>query len=169
MEKEKQFIKFAKLDDKAIIPSARDEDAGLDVYANLKDEKDIIIGVGEIVMVPTGIISACDAGHAFVIRERGSSGTKGMSVRCGVIDSGFRGEWIIVLNNTGVKPIVITKKNIEDAQAEYEGCIVYPASKGIAQALYLPVERCKVEELSVDEVKNIKSERGDGRLGSSGK
>jgi dUTP pyrophosphatase len=46
---------------------------------------------------------------------------------------------------------------------------VYPYSKAIAQALVVPVPKTKVEEVSYEELQNIKSERGLGALGSSGK
>ena len=52
-------IKFAKIKDKAIIPSKRDEDAGYDIYACL-DRPYMVIMPHETKMIPTGIASACD-------------------------------------------------------------------------------------------------------------
>jgi dUTPase len=46
---------------------------------------------------------------------------------------------------------------------------VYPYSKAIAQALVVPVPKVEIEEISYEELQNIKSERGLGALGSSGK
>ena len=51
----------------------------------------------------------------------------------------------------------------------WEDVIVYPYTKAIAQALVVPVPKTSIEELSYDELKNIKSERGMGALGSSNK
>ena len=46
---------------------------------------------------------------------------------------------------------------------------VYPYSKAIAQALVTPAPKVNVEEISYEELKEIKSERGIGALGSSNK
>ena len=46
--------------------------------------------------------------------ELGSTGTRGISQRCGVIDSGFRSEWMIPLTNLNKKPLVLVKPGKED-------------------------------------------------------
>jgi dUTP pyrophosphatase len=46
---------------------------------------------------------------------------------------------------------------------------VYPYLKAITQALVIPVPEVCIEEISYDELKNIESERGLGKLGSSNK
>ena len=48
-------------------------------------------------------------------------------------------------------------------------CIIKPITKAITQFVMLPVPTFNTKELSWDELKNIKSERGLGKLGSSGK
>ena len=50
-----------------------------------------------------------------------------------------------------------------------DNSIIYPKSKAICQALLLPVPKVNVEEVTYDELLKIKSERGNGMLGSSGK
>ena len=47
--------------------------------------------------------------------------------------------------------------------------IIYPYTKAICQALLLPVPKVEIEEISLEELKAIPSERGEGKLGSSGK
>jgi DUTP diphosphatase len=47
--------------------------------------------------------------------------------------------------------------------------ILYPYEKAICQALVLPVPEVEIEEYTYEELKAIPSERGTGRLGSSGK
>lgn len=170
-------IKFAKVHPNAIIPSKRDEDMGFDIYACF-DEDYIVINPHETRLVPTGIASACDSDYGFLVFERGSTGSKGIARRCGVIDSGYRNEWFIGLTNTTEKKMIISKLS---EQKTYDDCygawakiysqqsFVYPYSKAIAQALVVPVPKTKVEELSYDELKSIKSERGMGALGSSNK
>lgn len=171
-------VKFAKTKPNAIIPTKRLEDAGYDVYPCF-DEDYIIIKPHTTVIIPTGIASACDTDYCFVLHERSSTGTKGMAQRCGIIDSGYRGEWGVPITNTNDVPIVICKKeSITDfndfasillfsyGEANY---ILYPYEKAICQALILPVPEVEIEEYTYEELKAISSERGTGRLGSSGK
>ena len=166
-------IKFAKVHPDAIIPSKRDEDMGFDIYACFNEDY-MVINPHETKLIPTGIASACDPEYGFVLRERGSTGSKGIALRAGVIDSGYRNEWFVGLTNTTNKVMFISKLNEEDTYQKYYGDImpesfVYPYSKAIAQALIIPVPKTDVEEISYDELKEIESERGLGALGSSNK
>lgn len=166
-------VKFAKVHPNAIIPSKRDEDMGFDIYACF-DEDYMVIKAHETKLIPTGIASSCDADYGFVLRERGSTGSKGIALRAGVIDSGYRNEWFVGLTNTTNKVMFISKLDEKDTYAKYYGetmpeSFVYPYSKAIAQALVVPVPKVKVEEIPYDELKAIESERGLGALGSSNK
>lgn len=188
-------IKFAKVKENAIIPTKTDENMGYDIYACF-DEDYIEIRPQQTKLIPTGIASCCSDDYGFIIKERGSTGSQGIAVRCGVIDSGFRGEWFIALTNTTIQTIRITKKvdkvqqdaayggkeekyylgtneNIDLTQDDpfFYGEILklYPYSKAIAQAILVPVPKVKVEEVTYDELKAIKSDRMNGQLGSSGK
>lgn len=184
-------VKFAKVRPDAIIPSKRDEDMGFDIYACF-DEDYIVINPHETKLIPTGIASACDSGYGFLLFERGSTGSKGIARRCGVIDSGYRNEWFVGLTNTTDKVMFISKLTKEELiELDKEKCkeatptlynlfgfahenfwkesIVYPYSKAIVQAIVTPVLKTEVEELFYDDLKNIKSERGMGALGSSNK
>ena len=159
-------VKFAKVKPDAIIPSKRDEDMGFDIYACF-DEEFMAIYPHETKMIPTGIASACDTGYGFLLRERGSTGSEGIALRCGVIDSGYRNEWFIALTNTTNKILYISRSHKEKVVCdEY---FVYPYSKAIAQALVVEVPSVNVEEVTYEELKEIKSERGMGALGSSKK
>lgn len=188
-------IKFAKVKENAIIPTKTDENMGYDIYACF-DEDYIEIRPHETKLIPTGIASYCSDDYGFIIKERGSTGSQGIAVRCGVIDSGFRGEWFIALTNTTRQTIRITKKvdkvqqgvAYDDKEEKYyldvnenmdltqddpfvysEILKLYPYSKAIAQAILVPVPKVKVEEVTYDELKAIKSDRMNGQLGSSGK
>jgi len=158
-------VYFAKVNKYATIPSKADEDMGYDIYACF-DQVEIAIQPGEIKLIPTGIASACNEDYGFILKERGSTGTKGMSQRCGVIDSGYRNEWFVPINNTSNKVIIITK-NEDRAMADYEQ--YYSYSKAICQALLIPVPKTEIIELTATELKRIPSKRGMGHLGSSGK
>lgn len=166
-------VKFAKVKPDAIIPSKREEDMGFDIYACF-DEDYIVINPHETKLIPTGIASACDQGYGFLVFERGSTGSKGIARRCGVIDSGYRNEWFIGLTNTTNKVMFISKLSEQETYNKYYGNLmpesfVYPYSKAIAQALIVPVPKVNVEETPYEELKEIKSERGMGALGSSNK
>ncbi len=158
-------IKFAKVHPNAIIPSKRDEDMGFDIYACF-DEDYMAINPHETKLIPTGIASSCDSNYGFVLRERGSTGSKGIALRAGVIDSGYRNEWFVGLTNTTNDRVYISKLNKEE-HGVYS--LVYPYSKAIAQALIVPVPKTEVKEISYEELKAIESERGMGALGSSNK
>lgn len=159
-------IKFAKVRPEAIIPTKRDEDAGFDIYACF-DEDYIMLNPHETKMIPTGIASACDKEYCFILKERGSTGTKGIAQRCGIIDSGYRNEWFVPITNTTTKTLIIAKNPPENSP--YSSVTYYPTSKAICQALVIPVPTCKVEEVTYEDLQKILSERGKGALGSSNK
>lgn len=164
-------IYFAKVKSDAIIPSKDLENGGYDIYACINGDLDsVTILPGEIKLIPTGICSAFSEDFVLVLKERGSTGTKGMSQRCGIIDSGYRNEWFVPINNTSNKTIIIAR-DVEKLQSHYAPGVVtiYPYTKAISQALLLPVPRTEVVELSVEELRAIPSKRGMGHLGSSGK
>jgi dUTP pyrophosphatase len=161
-------IKFAKVKPNAIIPSKRDEDMGYDIYACI-DEEYFTIKPHETRLVPTGIASSCDKDYGFIVKERGSTGSKGIAVRCGVIDSGYRNEWFVALTNTTNKPLFLLRPDYEYKEFIPASNFVYDCTKAIAQAILVPVPKTTVEEITYDELKNIDSERGEGALGSSGK
>lgn len=163
-------IYFAKLREGAVIPSKRTEDAGFDVYACF-DEDYMKAEPHQTIIVPTGIASACSEDYFFRIAERGSTGTKGIGQRCGVIDSGYRGEWFISLTNHNPAALYIVKpEKLEELKFSLEpDAVIYPSSKAICQALVLPVPKTELLELNYDELREISSARSAGKLGSSGK
>lgn len=157
---------WAKVKDEAIIPTKREEDAGYDLYPCF--EEDVLeIAPWETKLVPLGVASAFDAQYVMILKERGSSGTKGIAQRCGVIDSGYRGEYMAPITNLNDKPLRIVKQNAIEKQPE--DVIVYPYEKAIAQGVLLVMPQIPSEEISLDQLNEIESQRKDGRLGSSGK
>lgn len=158
-------IRFAKVKDGAKIPCKRREDAGLDIYPCF-DEEFIIVDPFETKMIPTGIASAFQEKYFIKLCERGSTGTKGIAQRSGVIDSGYRGEWLVPVTNINEKPLIIYKDSFSPDPSIY---IMYPYTKAICQAVVLPVPEVGITEIEYEELKNIASERGSGKLGSSGK
>lgn len=168
----KDKIYFSKLKENAKIPSKREEDGCYDIYACF-DEDYIVIEPGEIKLIPTGIASCFDKKYRIELRERGSSGTKGLARRAGQIDSGYRNEWFVPINNTTNKTIYIAK-DIEALKEEIDEDMLtyrtfYPYSKAICQAALEFVPDVDVEEIPYNELLKFTSERGLGSLGSSGK
>lgn len=155
---------FAKLHPEVKIPCKRNEDGGYDLYVSPMCG-DIFIKKGDVTLIPTGLMSAFSSDYVVLLEERGSTGTRCMARRAGVIDSGYRGEWHVPINNTGNKDILITSR-VNEA-AVINSVLSFPASKAVAQFLILPVPIMKVVETSVTHIESIGSERGNGKLGSS--
>ena len=166
---------FAKVRPSAKIPTKDDENMGYDIYADFEEDYMLILP-HETKMIPTGICSACSEDYAIVLKERGSTGTKGIGQRCGVIDSGYRGEWFTPITNTTNYPIIISKITDETelltkayGKIAPVGTVIYPYTKAICQAVVLPVPKMNVQEISLEELKSIPSKRKEGKIGSSGK
>ena len=123
--------------------------AGADIKASLPEKKDLVIGPGERVLVPTGLSFEIPEGHEVQVRPR-----SGLSLKTplmvlnspGTIDADYRGEVKIILGNLGKEDQVI-KHGDRIAQlvvaAVYNGTFV-----------------------EVDELTN--STRGEGGFGSTG-
>ena len=130
----------------AVVPArAYDGDAGLDLAACERVE----LGPGERATVGTGIAVAIPEGHAGFVQPRsGLAARHGITIvnSPGLVDSGYRGELKVVLQNTD----------------RSEPFVVEPGMR-IAQLVVLPVPgvaAVEVEELPA-------SERGDRGFGSS--
>lgn len=160
-------IYFAKVKKGAVIPDKLNENAGYDIYACF-DEEYIEIKPHQTVMISTGIKSAVCDEYYFQIFERGSTGTKGIGQRCGVIDSGYRGEWFIpITNHNSDKSVIIAKSTVD--VSPFKDSIIYPYEKAICQAVVLPVPKTTIHEVSEEEIMAMESIRGQGALGSSQK
>lgn len=183
------IIKFAKMYPGVKIPTKRREDAGYDVYPYFS-ERYIVIPPNRTVIINTGLMSSFSSDYYIKLQERGSTGTRGMAQRSGIIDSGYRGEWMVPITNTNSNRwIVIKKTNEELTHDDYfdmyrihkytpnsvvmngvpDNIIIYPYEKAICQ---FTIERnyyADIREVSVEDIKKDISERGSGRIGSSGK
>lgn len=184
---------FSKVEPNAVIPSKRDEDCAYDIYTCETDT--IVINPCSTRMIDTGIAIACSSNYFPKFFDKGGMGSKGIIVGAGVGDSGYRDKYFIPLINThDDKWLVITNQSQEEIdKADYfdlddklfkkykekeefkydtvnkKDCIIKPLNKAITQFVMLPVPKMNVKEITYEELKNIKSERGLGKLGSSGK
>ena len=166
------IIYWDKLNERAKLPSKRDEDAGFDIYCD--STENIILKPNETKFFTTGLRSAFPSNYWIEIKERGSTGAVGLSVRSGVIDSGYRGEWKIMLTNVNKYPVEFSHD--VDKVTYIKGKIfknrikkvIYPLTKAIAQAVVipLPIIQCYGDKDMVD---GVKSNRGETGWGASGK
>ena len=141
-------IRVKKLKTNAILPTYGSiEAAGADLYACL-DEK-IIIEPGASVFVPTGLAMEIPRGYAGLIYARSGLACKrdlAPANKVGVVDSDYRGEFIVVLHNHGQ-----TKQEIEHGER-------------IAQLVITPVLTPAFEEVS-DLSDTLRSAGGFGSTG----
>ena len=137
-----------RLRDNALLPTrAHDGDAGLDLYA----ADAATIGPGERAAIATGIAVEIPEGHAGLVLPRsGLAARHGIALvnAPGLIDSGYRGEVMVLLLNT-------------DREVAFT---VSPGDR-IAQLVLTPV--AEAEPVEVSELET--SARGAGGFGSSGR
>jgi dUTP pyrophosphatase len=165
-------IKWAKVRPNAIIPSKRPGDAGFDVYACI--DKDIKIPPNMTVLVPTGIAYEITPGWQLIAKERGSTAKIGLKTSAGVLDNSFRGEIFACLYNANKDRVIILSIDPEKTEQEIRKfvggishCIIYPISKAIQQLVPVFSPDGTWEEVDYENLS--KTERGDGKLGSTGK
>ena len=144
-----ELIRVKKLNEAAIMPTyGSAEAAGADLYACLAEP--VTIQPGESVFVPTGLAMELPRGYAGLIYARsGLACKRGLAPanKVGVVDSDYRGEFMIVLHNHGSVP-----QTIEHGER-------------IAQLVITPVFTpgfCEVDDLTA-------TERAGGGFGSTGK
>lgn len=159
-------IKFAKTRPDAKIPTKRQGDGCYDLYVCF-DEEFVTIPPHSVKLVPTGLCSTFDSNYRIGFRERGSNTKSALFVMAGQIDSNFTGEIFVALYNGNDIPIEITK-NVSEVMKE-EDFIRVPYSKAVAQFAVEEVPQVEIEEVDVDDITNLKTERGAGMLGSSNK
>ncbi len=137
-------FRVQKLSSDATLPTkANATDAGIDIYTN----ESFTLQPGERHLFSTGIACAFPEGYVGLLWDRSGLGSKGIHRFAGVIDSGYRGEWKVVLHNATAEPFEIQSGD------KIVQCIVQR---------FEPTEISEVENLEV-------SERGEKGFGSSGR
>jgi len=144
-----EAIRVKRIKDNAIMPTyGSAEAAGADLYACLSEP--VSIQPGESVFIPTGLAMEIPNGYAGLIYARsGLACKRGLAPanKVGVVDSDYRGEFMIVLHNHGSVPQTIDH------------------GERIAQLVITPVFTpgfTEVEDLT-------DTERSGGGFGSTGK
>ncbi|MBO5102331.1 MAG: dUTP diphosphatase [Clostridia bacterium] len=141
--------KIKKLDERAIIPTYGTEySAGADLY-NMGGES-VSVAPGETVLIHTGLSIEIPEGYCGLIFARSGLATKrGLAPanKVGVVDSDYRGEWMVALHNHS------------DKTATVEG------GERVAQMVVVPYLKAEFE--LTDELSE--TERGAGGFGSTGR
>lgn len=142
-------IRVLRLKENAVLPTyGSDQSAGADLYACL--EEPVYIAPGETKFIPTGLSMELPFGYVGLIYARsGMACKRGLAPanKVGVIDSDYRGEFIVALYNHGS-----------------ETQMVIPGDR-IAQLVITPIITpgfYEVDSLS-------QTLRGEGGFGSTGK
>lgn len=124
----------------------KDGDSGFDLYCML-DTPQIEVGIGETVLINTGISVELPHGYELQIRPRSSTTMRSLLVQLGTIDSSYRGEIRIPINNLLNRTQIIEK------------------NERIAQAVLSRVPDAELEQV----FELSKTWRGDNGFGSTGK
>lgn len=137
-------LQVQKLHPKAKIPSfAHDTDAGMDLCC----VEEMTIAAGERAQIKTGIALAIPEGFVGLVWDKSGLAYKaGLTILGGVVDSGYTGEILILLQNTTANDYT------------------FSAGDKITQILIQKVEHPEIVE--VDSLQN--SQRGNGGFGSTG-
>lgn len=136
----------------AIVPRRdKDGDAGFDLFACLPDKGWVTLSPNNSISIPTGIAVSCPPNIVYQINPRSGHAKKfGIDILGGVIDSTYRGEVIVMLQNHG-----------------HQAFLVNHGDK-IAQMLPLQLANYTRTELELVE-KLDSTERGDQGFGSTDK
>ena len=146
-------VKFARMTEEAVIPKyAKLGDAGMDLYALTGQ---IIPANARGFMVKTGLKVWLPENYELQVRPRSGMSAK-TAIRVanapGTVDEGYTGEICILVDNFSDEEFVIDADN-----------------RRIAQAVIKFVPPVTVTEISLDEMNERKTERGDGGFGHTGR
>lgn len=147
------ITKFAKMTEEAVIPKyAKPGDAGMDLYALTGQ---VIPGNARGVLIKTGLKVWLPEGYELQVRPRSGMSAK-TSIRVanapGTVDEGYTGEICVICDNLSNQDFIIDTDN-----------------RRIAQAVIKKVPKIQVEEISIEEMEQRTTERGDNGFGSTGR
>lgn len=159
-----------------IIPTKDEENGGRDCYANLEpfetDEglvHEMFLPKLQVSFIPLGFASYLNKDDVMLLNaERSSVGKFGLLNLCGLIDSTYQGEVMLMVVPL-THNILITSTVSEPEIHEDTNTILYPYKKAICQAMILKQSRAKDEHIPYDELLAKPSKRGAQGWGSSGK
>jgi dUTP pyrophosphatase len=114
--------------------------------------KNIIIRPNGRLYLPTGIKVEVPEGSALFVKNKGGASWEMRLTKIAeVVDEDYQGEIFITLNNYSAYPTILTE------------------GKKFIQLVRLPVFYDEIEIVPEDQLHLIRTERGDGAMGSTGK
>jgi dUTP pyrophosphatase len=144
---------------------AHEGDAGMD----LSSAEEVILTPGDVKLVPTGLKMAIPVGKEVQIRPRSGISLK-TALRIpnapGTIDSGYRGEVCVIMENTSPLATATNMIEVSEAKADQRGTYIIRKGDRIAQMVVASYEEATLTESS--DVSAIGSDRQGGGFGSSG-
>lgn len=142
-------VKIKRVKDVELPRYAKPGDSGFDLVA----AEDTVIWPGETKVVPTGLSFEIPPGYELQVRPRsGMTRNTKLRVVLGTVDSGYRGEVGVLVDNIEIPKVVNMQAHVIERGTR------------IAQGVIAPVVTAHFEE--VDELSV--SERGVGGFGSTG-
>lgn len=163
-----------------IVPTERINNASLPIYAHLTDAgadlialEDIELKPGEQKIIPTGLKVAIPLGYALLIQPRSGLSAKSklrIANTPGLIDSGYRGEIGVILENIEAPIKDIQYKFNDDGTVsiisiEHGRTMTVSKGQKFAQMRLVEVPRAAYEE--VEKIDEMASDRGAGGFGST--
>ena len=106
-------LKFSRVDPSIEIPRyTKPGDACMDLRAYLPAGP-VTIQPGDLASIPTGLKSEFPTGYEAQVRGRSGVTKKQVFLvpMCATIDSGYRGEWLLMLHNASRQPFVVNDKD----------------------------------------------------------
>ena len=142
-------VKVKKLDPRAVLPSRGSPfSAGADLRACM--DAPVTVAPGETVFIHTGLTAEIPEGYAgFVFARSGLASKQGLAPanKVGVVDSDYRGEYMVALHNHAAAPVTVN-----------------PGDR-VAQLVILPVMLADFVEADA----LTDTQRGEGGFGSTGR
>ena len=161
-------VKIKRLSEHAVIPKyAKPGDSGFDLVAI----NDVIIDKGSWVKIPIGLAFEIPEGYELQIRPRsGITSKTPLRVQFGTIDSGYRGEVMVSVDNLSRDDWSNQARRLDNTYIEesrdkvFGGTYVIKRGDKIAQGVISPVLQA-----TFDEVEALSdTERGEFGFGSTG-
>lgn len=158
-----ELAKFKQMRPGGKLPTRAYSSAGYDLYSAAEP---FILRPGETKLVGLGIACEFSSDYVALFRDRSSVAKAGVTVLGGVVDSDYRGEWLVTLHNTR-RPSWLgwLYRLLEPITGSVEpGSLIVEQGNRVAQVLFLPIGRpeCQwCQELAP-------SSRGQSGYGSSG-
>jgi dUTP pyrophosphatase len=141
---QKISVKFKKLHPDAVTPFyGSEEAAGFDLHSLI----DLELKPNEVKVIPTGLALEIEPGYCWQFWGRSGLASKGIHPSGGLIDSDYRGELKVILNNISSQ--------------------TYNIKKGERIVQVVPVPTVRVDFHESTELSETK--RGQGGFGSTGK